>query len=204
MGIAIVIDGMDGSGKTTLVRAVKAALEAQGKVVDCQAFPTHEGAVGSLIRKCFSDPSLVNERGMLALFIADGMDYDDNLVERLDKCDVLICDRHPMITTWAYQLDQHSVEALASMTAPENFDFDPSVIFIVDVPPDVAMERRSTRGGDVNPLFEKGIEHTEMLRTRYQAFSVLCDGNRPIGVLDGTLPTEELADIVIGVLDADS
>jgi len=204
MGIAIVIDGMDGSGKTTLVRALELELEKRGRVVDHQAFPTHEGIVGSMIREIFKTPEVVDEKAMLPLFVADGMDFDQRLVQRLEACDFLICDRHPMVTTWAYQAGQHSVATLAAMTNPGAFDFIPDAVFILDVPPEIAIHRRTKRGEEANPMFEKDMEHTNDLRMRYQAFASMYANNGPVVLLDGTLSTQELVSGICSMVDAGS
>lgn len=204
MGKVVLIDGMDGSGKSTLVGRLLGELEKRERSIEHQAFPSHHGAVGRLIRECFISKQEVDERAMLPLFIADGLDIDPQLVEKRDRSDFLILDRHPMVTTWAYQGPQHSIATLAAMTNPENFEVVPDVVFILDVPAEVAMERRGKRAGESNELFEKGLEHTEMLRSRYRAFAGMYEDNRPIAILDGTLSTEELVAIVVEIVDGPS
>ncbi len=202
MGKVVLIDGMDGSGKSTLIGELLVELsEERGKSITHQTFPSHHRAVGAMIRDCFIGRENIDERAMLPLFIADGLDLDPELVEKRDKSDFLVLDRHPMVTTWAYQAPQHSIATLAAMTNPENFEVVPDVVFILDVPAEVAMERREKRKAQTNELFEKGLEHTEILRSRYLAFAAMYEDNRPIAVLDGTLSTEELVAIVVGIID---
>lgn len=102
-----------------------------------------------------------------------------------------------MISAWAYQLGPHTPSGVAALASPSLFENLPSTIFILDVPEEVAMERRSARGEKANPLYEKGIEYTRSLRARYMAVQAIFAENAPVMTIDGSKPTELLTEIIV-------
>ena len=62
----VLFEGMDGTGKSTLVRSVATALDAKGKTVRIQAFPSKDSPIGQFIREAiFSGEVQVDERAKL-------------------------------------------------------------------------------------------------------------------------------------------
>lgn len=193
----ILFEGMDGTGKSTLVKAVAEALDAAGKTVRIQAFPSKEGPIGQFIREgVFSGEVVVDERAMLPLMVADAIDFDAKIGQWNQEFDFVLLDRHSIVSAWAYQLGCHTPTAVASLASPTLFQNLPAAIFILDAPEDVVMARRDTRGEKANPLYEKGIEHTRGLRSRYMAVQAIFTGSAPVMTLDATKPTDLLTEII--------
>ena len=197
----VLFEGMDGAGKSSLIEEIWAVLNKRGDETVTRALPSNDHAIGRFLRESiFTGDVTVAPEAMMHLMVADALDCD-GVVEALSKkCHVLL-DRHPMVSAWAYQVDDTPIEVLASATAPHNFTAQPDLIFILDVPPEVAMERRKKRGLEDNPLFEKDLEHARTLRCRYAAWAERYEDRRPVVCLDGTLTIGELVKQVLEIMD---
>lgn len=198
----VLFEGMDGSGKSTVLKAVAFALEEQGQVVAEHAFPSHTGPIGRFIRdELFTGKQKVEESAMLYLMQADGLDRDPKVADLDEESNYVLLDRHPTVSAWAYQLDEHLVSTLATAASPTNYEVYPAIIFIVDVPAEVSMERRKKRGEPTNELFEKDLERANVIRSRYAGFAGMNSGYGPVMMIDGTLPVDELVSLVLETLD---
>lgn len=194
----VLFEGMDGTGKSTLVKSVAEALDASGKTSRIQAFPSKEGPIGQFIREAlFTGEATVDERAMLPLFLADALDYDKKIGQWDQEFDFVLLDRHCMISAWPYQLGPHTPTAVASLASPTLFSNLPSAIFILDAPEEEVMKRRESRDSKANPLYEKGMEYTRALRSRYMAVHSIFAENAPIMMIDATKPTDLLTEIIV-------
>jgi len=194
----ILFEGMDGTGKSTLVKAVAEALDVAGKTARIQAFPSKDGPIGQFIREAiFTGEVEVDERAMLPLMVADALDFDKKIGQWNQDFDFVLLDRHSIISAWAYQLGTHTPSAVAAIASPTLFENLPSSIFILDAPEEVVTARLAARGEKANPLYEKGIEYTRMLRSRYMAVQSIFASNAPMMMLDATKPTDLLAEIIV-------
>jgi thymidylate kinase len=189
---------MDGNGKSTLVRKVAEELDAKGKTVQTQAFPSRDGVIGQFIREAiFTGAAKVDERAMLPLMVADAIDFDAKLLKWREEFDFLLLDRHSIISAWAYQLGPHTHDAVAALASPTLFSCLPDVIFVLDAEPDVVMERMKARGEKTNPLYERDVEYAMRLRSRYLATVSLFADTVPIMTIDSGRNTPELLSGII-------
>lgn len=153
-GRFIVVEGIDGAGKSTLAKALEEHLRVSGNEVVVTYEPQHSGA-GALARALFSPcPSSAKtaenwrfmEREML--LAADRMNHIRNCIAPdLMRADV-VCDRYvPSGRAYARALapdgwDDHLDRFLDSMyeLAPS-----PDLIVLVDLAPRLAIERTKSR-----------------------------------------------------------
>lgn len=187
-GKYVVFEGPDGSGKSTLAKKLATALENTrhfGQQVRTLAFPSRESAVGGLIRDVFEGKASVDPKAMMWLFVAEGVDMERQIRRTVSDGGWLICDRHTMVSGNVYQGEVHGVDRVSAVTTPAGF-IVPDRIYLVDVPAEVAMERRKTRGEARNVLYEpeqlerldKMCKAYRELRSRF-ASSVIIDGTKP-------------------------
>jgi dTMP kinase len=169
-GIFVVVEGIDGSGSTTHTKLLGKALRQRGLKVLETCEPS-AGPIGALIRQVLSRrlfvPDATGPRAfawstMALLFAADRMDHlDSTIVPALREGAVVLSDRYDL-SSLAYQ----------SVTAPNGEKvvpwirelnaaaLRPDLTVVIDVPVEVAEERRRSRGG-----LEEIIESRE-LQTR--------------------------------------
>ncbi len=162
-GVFVVLEGIDGSGSTTHTKLLGKALRERGlKVVEtCEPSP---GPVGALIRQVLQRRLFVADAAgprafawstMALLFAADRMDHlDSTIVPALREGAVVLSDRYDL-SSLAYQ----------SCTAPNGDKvvpwirelnaaaLRPDLTVVIDVPVEVAEERRRARGG-LEEMFE--------------------------------------------------
>ncbi len=162
-GIFVVVEGIDGSGSTTHTKLLGKSLRQRGlKVVEtCEPSP---GPIGALIRQVLqrrlfvadaTGPRAFAWSTMALLFAADRMDHlDSTIVPALREGAVVLSDRYDL-SSLAYQ----------SVTAPNGEKvvpwirelnaaaLRPDLTIVIDVPFEVAEERRRSRGG-LEEMFE--------------------------------------------------
>jgi len=198
-GLYVVFEGPDGSGKSTLSQLfTDKLLEIGGSgAAFLQTFPSKDGPVGQLIRRSFTREVELSEETLGYLMIADGHDRCDGLYKRLETGITVVCDRHPLVSAWAYQTEVFTMDELVAIQQRQRF-VEPDVVFILDVPPEVAVERIKARHGLANLVFEKDDDgYRNRLRHRYSGYAALNDHSV---VLDGTRPLDELLEACMSLV----
>lgn len=185
-GKYVLFEGPDGSGKSTLAKMLTRALANAGEDVRAFAFPGRESAIGNLIRDTFEGKATVNPGAMMWLFVAEGKDLEPQIRQRVADGKWTIADRHTMVSGRVYQGEVHGVDRVDQVTQPAHF-IVPDRIYIVDVPAQVAMERRNARGEARNMPYEpEKLERLEAMCKAYLAqrehfaSSVILDGTKPL------------------------
>ena len=154
--IFIVIDGIDGAGKTTQVVLLKKYLESKSKGYEYDVFITSEPTnskygkeIESLLRK--KQASHVKKEKWIELFTADRRENLQRIRGALEEEKIVICDRY-YYSTLAYQLDENEWQEYVSQFLL------PSIIFILDCPVEIGLERvreKYAMTGEKKAFFEK-------------------------------------------------
>lgn len=163
-GVFVVVEGIDGSGSTTHTKLLGKALRQRGlKVVEtCEPSP---GPVGAMIRQVLQRRLFVADAAgprefawstMALLFAADRMDHlDSTVVPALRDGAVVLSDRYDL-SSLAYQsVTAPSGEKVVPWIRELNAAaLRPDLTIVIDVPVEVAEERRRARGG-IEEMFER-------------------------------------------------
>lgn len=204
-GRCIVFEGPDGSGKSTLCRAVLDHYSFQAKMKTKPTlwsirYPTHTTAPGKLIHHIFSGVVTVDPKTMLYLLLADFVEMSVRLKPQLTDDALVIVDRHPLVSGWAYQTETYTLEDVLACQRRHDIDgFD--LVFILDVPAAVSEERLSARKTRRNAMYEvQDPLYQERLRDRYRAYAAMHPQHTVL--LDGTQPIETLVKQVTDRIDA--
>ena len=146
MGLFVTIEGIEGSGKTTLARALEKELEAQGLDVVVTVEPGGD-RVGESIRTLVLDSSNdISDRGELLLFEAARAQHTDKVIRpALQRGAVVICDRFADSST-AYQgyargIDLDTVRMLNDYATG---GLTPGLTILLDLPAPDGLERQQT------------------------------------------------------------
>lgn len=164
MGAFIVLEGIDGSGKTTVSRRVADELSSRGFRVEVTAEPTHEG-IGAFIRS--GDAGKVSQRAESLLFTADRYEHTAEIERMVSEGAVVICDRY-YASTIAYQsarLDGDSADIAWLRGLCEPFISEPDAVILLDLDPDSSMSRVEVRG-EAGSKFEE-IGFLRQVRSAY-------------------------------------
>jgi len=185
-GVFVVVEGVDGCGSTTHSRLLAKALKAMGRETVLTCEPS-TGPVGGLIRQILQRRLFVADatgpRGfawttMALLFAADRLDHLDSLViPALEDGSVVISDRYDL-SSFAYQsaTSTDAAEAIPWIRELNARAVRPDITIVIDVPAEVAEERRRGRGG-VEEMFEHRALQ-ERLVSIYARAETLVPGDR--------------------------
>lgn len=173
----MVIEGIDGAGKSTLARNLAARLEREGLPVLLTREPT-EGPFGRRIRAlAASKRDRVPADEEWRLFHEDRRIHVEEVVRPALAAGRVVVQDRSWPSTVAYQgergLDREMLAAAERRIAP-----DPDVLLVVDLPPEEAHTRiRASRGSTDD--FEE-LESLRRLREVFRAFegAVILDGRR--------------------------
>jgi dTMP kinase len=186
-GKFVTLEGVDGSGKTTLGKALAARLNA----VHTRE-PT-DGVAGRAIRGLTSEEGF-DERAVLHLFLADRLQHVNNLIlPALESGQTVICDRY-MHSTLAYQAHLGMGGQLRNLHRP--WAPEPDRVLLLDIDPEVAAKRLEARGK--LDAFE-GLERQKAVRREYLR---LARFDPSFTILDATLKPEVLLEQAMAAMEA--
>jgi len=190
-GIFIVLDGLDGSGKSEMVKLLSDYISSNHK--DCNILITMEpsdGKYGKEIRGILArekDPK-INGSKLLELFIKDREEHLKNEVvpflNRTDKeKNIVVCDRY-YYSTIAFQ----ALQGLdTKMLIELNIGFlKPDLALILDINPEIALERLRGRKKE---KFEQ-IAFMKKLRGKFLEMPGLLNDN--IKIIDASKGKEDV------------
>lgn len=206
MSLFVTLEGIEGSGKSTLQRSLQEALSERGLSVVCTREPgaTTLGAkIRSLLLEQTDDP--ICSQAELLLFSADRAEHVEKVLRpSLDAGSLVLCDRY-IHSTIAYQGYGRGIE-LESLRAPIEFASNgllPDVVLLLDLDPSIGLGRAKSRAAGQNPDAESEwtrFEEEELAfhsRVR-QGFLELAEANkRMFHILDASLPPEELKKVAL-------
>lgn len=146
-GVFIVLEGIDGTGKSTLSKKLKAWLEERGREVVLTMEPTDDW-LGMAVRRANNED--LDPRTESLLFTADRCQHTLRIEEMLRQGKVVICDRY-YGSTVAYQgvalekdMGDNAVSWLLNLNGPVVRHPDVTILLTSD--PQVAMRRVGNRG----------------------------------------------------------
>ena len=192
-GRFLTLEGGEGGGKSTQVRRLAEALRGAGRDVVTTREPGGSPGAERLREVLLSGAAEpFGPDAEAVLFAAARADHVDHTIRpALDAGKWVVCDRF-MDSTRVYQgavgkVDVRFLSALEHVAAP---NLTPDLTFILDVPPEIGLERAAARGkGAAADRFEKeGLAFHAAVRA---AFLDLArgDANRYV-VIDATRPAD--------------
>jgi dTMP kinase len=150
-GLFIVLEGIDGTGKSTQSRQLADWFREQGREVIASREPT-DGPWGAKIRATAATGRLSPEEE-LDYFLRDRREHVEQLIApALAEGKVVILDRY-YFSTMAYQ-GSRGVDPVEIRRQNEAFAPVPDLLFILDLDVDIALSRIGGRGDTANE-FEK-------------------------------------------------
>lgn len=150
-GFLLVLEGVDGAGKSTVVQKLTARCLESGWAVIASKEPT-DGPWGRKLRQSGETGRLSLEEE-LELFSKDRAEHVEQLVRpALEAGKVVILDRY-YLSTAAYQ-GARGADPEKILLANELFAPPPDLALLLDVPPSAGLGRVRTRG-DVPNEFER-------------------------------------------------
>jgi dTMP kinase len=197
-GFLFVLEGIDGSGKTCACKALVPRLQSIGYEVVYLREPTDLSPWGMEIRARSPEGELTPQEE-LELFIKDReWHIAHRILPALKAGKVVLLDRY-FFATGAYQsavMDLHWSEILRrnreGIKAPE-----PDIVFILDVPAEIGLERATGRTGKANLQFEK-IDRLVKVRQAY--LEMVENDSGTYKVIDSKKPLDQVIDEIYDVI----
>jgi dTMP kinase len=193
-GAFVVVEGIDGSGSTSVVAALASHFRAAKRPVHATCEPS-SGPFGVTIRQILSHGYAVPNRAsasfgwatMALLFATDRLDHlEAEVLPHLQAGELVLSDRYDL-SSLAYQSATAPPDASGRAGDPVAWIRElnrqarrPDLTLVLDVDPDVAAERRKSRGGKAE-LYEK-LELQRRLAALYAAAERLVPGDRVVHV----------------------
>lgn len=183
-GKLIVYEGIDGTGKTTQIKLLTEKLLADNLEVVCTREPT-DGQYGKKIRELYHSRENVSKEEELQLFMDDRREHVEKVIApALAAGKIVITDRY-YYSTAAYQ-GAAGMDPERIIADNEEFAPTPDIVFLLDIPVAVGIDRiENGRGENLN-----SFEQEEVLRKVAHIFNNL--DKDYIVRIDGTASIEEV------------
>ena len=192
-GKFIVLEGIDGSGKSSQTGPLVKRLEELG--VPCRETrePTG-GPVGSLIRQIFTGRVTADNRVIAALYAADRIDHlvheVDGLCAAIDPGLTVVSDRY-YFSSYAYHSVDVDMDWVIQANALSAQLLRPTLTIFLDVPVETALERIH-QNRFVEEIFDQEDRLRQTRELYFRAFERLKDVEN-VAVVDGVGAPEQVA-----------
>ena len=188
-GLFIVIEGLDGAGKTTQARLLVERFLKNSRDAVYLKEPTN-GPWGMKIREIAEQGrDHVTPEEELGFFIKDREeDSRQNIIPALESGKAVIMDRY-IFSNAAYQ---GALGLNPEMIFDKNRGFpSPDIVFFLEIPPEEGLKRVNKRGAA-----NVGFEKIEYLRRVHEIFNGNSPGFAKMTRIDALQPPDEIAEIV--------
>ena len=190
--IFIVIEGIDGSGKSTQIQMLNDKFKAEGKASVVTHEPT-DGPVGKMIRSVLNREIEMDPAALAALYLADRLDHITNkqygMLAQLNEGYHVISSRY-YYSSYAFQGEFVSLNWLIAANSLCKSFLKADITFYLNIDPEISLQRLkdSREKLDIFENKEKQIKtHEEFLN----AFEITNEGENII-ILDGSLSEKEI------------
>lgn len=200
-GLYVAIEGIDGSGTTTVAEAVAEELSRnKSRDVYCVREPS-DGEIGVLIRRALTTPGVVERKALLYMFVADRIDLVERTVVPLLKQGAIVISDRCYLSTLCYQMTEgHSLDKMLYMHEGTVL---PRRIFYLRVPVSVAAERRGQRPADTTQVYERG-DLLHRVRGNYErAYAYGHTLHRALKTVDATHPLDKVVRECVNAINFD-
>jgi dTMP kinase len=201
----ITFEGIEGSGKSTLMQRVERALRERGEDV-LQTREPGGTPLGDEVRKIFLDPDQkIGPMAEVMLLCASRSQLCNDVIRpALRSGKTVLCDRF-FDSTIAYQgygrgMD---VEELLQVCLAATSGLTPDLTFILDIPPEVALPRVASRaasgGHAVDRMERESLDFHRAVRAGY--LDMANRWSRRFIVVDVERPQEESLKTILAAID---
>ena len=192
-GLFVVYEGIDGTGKSSLISMAKDVLETQGYTLTILKEPTNETEAGKKIRESYVTGRVPFEEE-LQWFIDDReWNVTNNIKPALEAKHIVLVDRY-FFSTACYQGVRNNNDWSSILKMNREKFPEPDLTIVIDVEPEVALERITKER-----VKENTFEAIENLRNVRNLFLEVVN-NDPIGnylLIDGSETLEEISDEIL-------
>jgi len=191
-GLFAVFEGIDGSGKSSVCKAISDMMSADGFKTILTAEPTRD-EIGMILRDG-KIKDISNETEAL-LFVADRAQHTIRIKEWMSSGSVVICDRY-YASTLAYQaapLNGNALDMDWLAVLNDKVIIEPDITFLMDIRPEEGLKRVGLRGD--RSKFER-LEYLGVVRDNYLKIA----GKKGFTIIDAERPAGDIINEVYNIL----
>lgn len=200
-GRFIVLEGIDGAGKTTQAELLREHLEKQGRKVWRTAEPT-SFASGVALREALGGKVKKSECEMAVMFVCDRIAHNihptDGIEAVLESGQDIICDRY-YYSTLAYQGQSTDYEWVKSMNLSCPEIRKPDICIYLDLTPEQSLIRIN-RGRDSVEIYENRDTLERVRAAFFKVFEDLANTDN-IAVVDAYRDPSQIAADIAALVD---
>ncbi|MEO9863652.1 MAG: dTMP kinase [Yoonia sp.] len=202
MGRFITFEGIDGSGKSTQSRTLKASLEAAGQDVILTREPGGSPGAEEIRNLVLTgEPDRWSAETEILLFTASRRDHLEKTIEpALAAGQTVISDRFADSTRVYQGATRGDLRGMVDQLHSLMIGREPDLTFIIDMDPEVALTRGLARNSGEDRFEDFGLPFQETLRhgflslaKSFPARCVLIDGNREPDAIAADIATQYAA-----------
>lgn len=201
-GRFIVLEGIDGAGKTTQAELLSAYLQRKGRRVWRTAEPT-PFPTGIALREALGGKVKKTECEMAAMFVLDRIAHNMHPTEGiraiLDDGQDIICDRY-YYSTLAYQGHSTDYEWTKAMNLSCPEIMRPNLCIYLDLTPEQSLDRIS-RGRDSVEIYENEETLGKVRKAFMKVFEDLRE-NDNIAIVNAYRSPEEIAEEIASLVNS--
>lgn len=196
-GRLVTFEGIDGSGKSTQVRLLAAALQAEGREVVLTREPGGSPGAEEIRRLLVEGaPQRWSPVTELLLFNAARRDHVERVIEPALKAgQMVLCDRFADSTRVYQGAVRADLRSLADRLQAEAIGLEPDLTFVIDMDPATALGRGLARGSGEDRFEGFGEGFQTRLRDGFRALAAEFP-NRCV-LIDGSGSAEAVAAAVL-------
>ncbi len=191
-GKFIVVEGMEGAGKSTAIEVVQKVLNAHS----IQFINTREPGgtpLAEALREIVKSPShkevITPETELLLMYASRSQLMENRILPALNKGEWVVGDRRDL-SSRAYQgggrqLDENAINSIAEVTLK---GFTPDITLYLDISPEIGLSRASARG-DLDRIEQEKMDFFERVHSKY---CELASNDPRIITIDASQPMEKV------------
>lgn len=167
----VVVEGLEGAGKSTVIKAIQDFLIAKGERVICTREPggtPMAEAIRDCVKQDWQDEEVTQETEILLMYAARSQLVQNVILPALSNNTFVIGDRHDLSSV-AYQGGGRQVP-LSTLTQLKKMtlgNFSPDFTLYLDIDPSIGLERARGRG-ELDRIELAGLAFFQRARETYQ------------------------------------
>ncbi|AYG48463.1 dTMP kinase (plasmid) [Pseudomonas sp. Leaf58] len=201
-GYMIVIEGGNGAGKGMVIEGLEAHFAQQGRDVVLSKEP---GATrfGLRLRKMILDneyPELFNESKLLLFAAARAQNLREVILPALQADKLILCDRWATSSvSFQGYAEGLPIEVVKAANQVALGPFQPDIVFILDIDPQIGIERTRARNAEKDYFEQKPLEYHR--RARHGYLTQAQEDPERFVVIDASQPPEVVLAQIIAILE---
>lgn len=166
----LVVDGGNGAGKTTVIKKIKDHIESKGIEVIVTREPGGT-PIGEKIRDLILDPDtpeICDKTELLLFAAARAQHLHEKILPALEQGKVVVSDRFDTATiSFQHYARDIDIDLITKINGSAVGDFKPAMNLILDIDPELGLQRVHQRGEKLDRLEKEKLTFLEKARMGY-------------------------------------